>query len=121
LGEQRGSVVVIDPRDGSILGLWSFPSYDPNVLANHNSKAAQDAKTYLEATADAPLRGRAWQETFFPGSTFKVVTGSIGLESGLVTPDEPVFPVETQYEPPDGQPIQNFGGESCGGALFDIL
>ena len=63
----------------------------------------------------------AWQERFFPGSTFKVVTGSIGVESGLVTPDQPVFPVETEYKPPDGNPISNFGGESCGGALFDIL
>ena len=49
------------------------------------------------------------------------MTGSIGVESGLVTPDQPVFPVETAYKPPDGNPISNFGGESCGGALFDIL
>ena len=121
LGEQKGSVVVLDPRDGSILGMWSFPSYDPNLLANHNSKDAQNAKTFLEASADAPLRGRGWQEIYFPGSTFKVVTGSIGLESGTVTPDNPVYPTETAYKPPDGAPIANFGGESCGGALFDIL
>jgi len=38
-----------------------------------------------------------------------------------VTPDNPVFPTETAYKPPDGAPISNFGGESCGGALFDIL
>jgi peptidoglycan glycosyltransferase len=49
------------------------------------------------------------------------VTGSIGVESGLVTQDQPVFPVETAYKPPDGNPISNFGGESCGGPLFDIL
>jgi peptidoglycan glycosyltransferase len=121
LGEQKGSVVVLDPRDGSILGMWSFPSYDPNLLATHDAKAAQNAKTFLEANGDAPLRGRAWQERFFPGSTFKVVTGSIGVDSGLVTPDNPSFPVEQAYKPPDGQPIQNFGGETCGGALFDIL
>jgi len=121
LGEKKGSVVVMDPRDGSILGMWSFPSYDPNLLASHNSKDAQAAKVFLEGNADQPLRGRAWQERFFPGSTFKVVTGSIGVEAGIVTPDNPVFPTETAYKPPDGQPIQNFGGESCGGALFDIL
>jgi peptidoglycan glycosyltransferase len=121
LGEQKGSVVVLDPRDGSILGMWSFPSYDPNLLATHNSTDAQNVKALLEASPDRPLRGRSWQERFFPGSTFKVVTGSIGVESGLVTPDEPVFPTETEYKPPDGNPIQNFGGESCGGALFDIL
>jgi cell division protein FtsI/penicillin-binding protein 2 len=32
-----------------------------------------------------------------------------------------VFPTETAYKPPDGSPISNFGGESCGGALFQIL
>ncbi|HEV3226791.1 MAG TPA: penicillin-binding protein 2 [Acidimicrobiales bacterium] len=121
LGDRKGSVVVLDPRDGSILGLWSFPSYDPNPLASHDAKTAQNVKTLLEASADAPLRGRTWQERFAPGSTFKVVTGSVGVDNGVVTPDQPVFPVETSYKPPDGQPIQNFGGESCGGALFDIL
>src|SRR5438067_9430924 len=73
LGDKKGSVVVLDPRDGSILAMWSFPSYDPNLLATHDAKAAQDAKTFLEASPDAPLRGRAWQERFFPGSTVKVV------------------------------------------------
>ncbi len=121
LGEQKGSVVVLDPRDGSILAMWSFPSFDPNFLASHDGKAAQDVKAFLEASPDHPLRARTWQERFFPGSTFKVVTGSIGVESGLVTTDQPVFPTETAYKPPDGNPISNFGGESCGGSLFDIL
>ena len=121
LGEQKGSVVVLDPRDGSILGMWSFPSYDPNPLASHDLTEAQNVKTLLEASPDRPLRGRTWQEIFFPGSTFKVVTGSIGVETGKVTPEQPVFPTETAYDPPDGDPISNFGGRSCGGALFDIL
>jgi peptidoglycan glycosyltransferase len=121
LGQQKGSVVVLDPRDGSILGMWNFPSYDPNLIATHNFTDAANAKAFLEASPDRPLRGRTWQERFFPGSTFKVVTGSIGVEAGVVTPDQPVFPVETAYKPPDGSPISNFGGESCGGALFDIL
>jgi peptidoglycan glycosyltransferase len=121
LGNRKGSIVVMDPRDGSILALWSDPSYDPNLLASHNAAAAQAAKSLLEANPDQPLRGRTWQERFFPGSTFKVVTGSTGLETGTVTPDNPVFPQESAYKPPDGAPIQNFGGEVCGGALFEVL
>ncbi|HEX2381660.1 MAG TPA: penicillin-binding protein 2 [Acidimicrobiales bacterium] len=121
LGERQGSIVVMDPRDGSILALWSYPSYDPNLLASHDAASAQAAKTLLDASPDQPLRGRTWQEIFFPGSTFKVVTGSTGLETGQVTPDNPVFPPESAYKPPDGAPIQNFGGEVCGGALFEIL
>lgn len=121
LGDQKGSVVIMDPRDGSILALWSFPSYDPNLLATHDGKRAQDVKTFLEAAPDNPLRARTWQERFFPGSTFKLVTGSVGLQSGTVTPDNPSFPQENAYKPPDGAPISNFDGETCGGALFQIL
>jgi peptidoglycan glycosyltransferase len=125
LGSQKGSIVVLDPRNGSVLGMWSFPSYDPNPLASHDLVQAGNVKALLEASPDRPLRGRAWQERFFPGSTFKVVTGSIGVETGVVTPDDPVFPTETEYKPPDGNPIQNFAGrsgpESCGGPLFDVL
>jgi peptidoglycan glycosyltransferase len=63
-----------------------------------------------------------YRETFFPGSTFKVVTGSIGVQSGLVTQTQPVFPAVTSYTPPQtNRPLRNFGGEVCGGALFDIL
>ena len=121
LGEQKGSVVALDPRDGSILALWSYPSYDPNPLASHDAAAAQAAKNGLDADPNTPLRGRAWQERFFPGSTFKLVTGSIGVDSGKVTPDNPAYPNLDSYTPNDGKPIGNFGGEVCGGTLFNIL
>ena len=121
LGERNGAVVAIDPRDGSILAMWSFPSFDPNPMASHDATAAQGAKAFNEADPNRPLRGKGWQERFFPGSTFKLVTGSTGVESGKVTPTEPSFPQETEYKPQDGRPISNFGGETCGGPLPDIL
>ncbi len=40
LGGRRGSVVVIEPQSGEVLALWSFPSYDPNLLADHDDDAA---------------------------------------------------------------------------------
>jgi peptidoglycan glycosyltransferase len=50
------------------------------------------------------------------------VTSAAGLSSGAVHPDQPVYPTETQYLPPHTtQLIKNFGGERCGGNLFDIL
>lgn len=122
LGEQRGSVVAIDPRDGSILAMWGFPSFDPNPLSSHDLPAAQALKDQLEADREnKPLRARAYQERAFPGSTFKIITAAIGVETGKVNENEPSFPALNAYDPPDGEPISNFGGSTCGGALFQIL
>ena len=127
LGGQEGSVVALDPRNGEILALWSFPSYDPNLLATHDFTAAEAESTRLnDAAIGAPIRARSFQQTEFPGSTFKVVTATAGIERGGVTPDSPVYPVSDAYQAqtgsgPTGAPVPNFGGSSCGGALFEIL
>jgi peptidoglycan glycosyltransferase len=76
----------------------------------------------LDASPDKPRLSRAYQDRFFPGSTFKVVTATAGLTSGAVTVDNPSYPVATSYTPPGTtRPLQNFGGSSCGGTLFEIL
>lgn len=122
LGDQEGSVVAIDPRDGSVLALWSFPSFDPSPLSTHDLGAAQDLKTALEADPNRPLRARSWQERFFPGSTFKIITGSAGVESGLVTTESPSYPVASEYDIDFTEnELNNFGGSTCGGALLRIL
>lgn len=122
LGDQKGSVVALDPRDGSILAMWGFPGFDPNPLASHDATSAQAVKNLAEADPNKPLRGRPYQETNSPGSTFKVVTGSIGVESGKITPDGPSYPAASEWKPPDSdKAIGNFGREVCGGTLFDIL
>ena len=120
LGDRAGSVVALDPRTGEILALWSTPSYDPNLLATHNfEQATANAKVLNEAKA---TRARTFQERRFPGSTFKVVTATAGVERGGVTAEQPSYPVRTSYQAPGrGRPISNFGGESCGGTLFPIL
>ena len=66
-----GCIVVIDPKDGSLLALASAPSFDPSAIA----------VTDLEAMRD---RCVAW--TYEPGSTMKGVTVAAALEGGLVTP-----------------------------------
>jgi peptidoglycan glycosyltransferase len=122
LGNRKGSVVALDPRDGSILALWSFPSYDPEPISQTDQEQARNARSLLLLDPDKPLLPRSFRETFFPGSTFKVVTSSAGLISGKVTPDTPTYPQETQYTPPHTtRPLRNFGGERCGGKLFEIL
>jgi peptidoglycan glycosyltransferase len=122
LGEQQGSVVALDPRNGDIFAMWSFPSFDPNALASQDFGAANDAFQLLTADQNKPLLARTYRERFFPGSTFKVVTAAAGLESGKITQDQPTYEPATEYTPPQtNRPIRNFGGSTCGGTLFDIL
>ena len=122
LGLREGSVVALDPRTGAILALVSFPTYDPNVLADHDTQAAADAATLLDLSPEKPRLSRSYQDRFFPGSTFKVVTATAGLTSGAVTVDEPVYPSSNGYVAPGtSRPLQNFGGSTCGGALFEVL
>jgi len=122
LGDFHGSVVALDPRSGEILALYSNPSYDPNLLANHDVTDSENAYKLLSAADGNPMLPKAYREIYPPGSTFKVVTGSTGVEVGGVTPTDPRYPVVTSITPPGTtRPLRNFGGEPCGGTLFVIL
>src|SRR5437879_13732928 len=78
-------MVVIDPNNGDILALASWPLYDPNVFVPSISadqlKALQDDK-------DIPLLPRAYRSLYPPGSTFKGAVGIAALESHAVYPDD---------------------------------
>lgn len=122
LGERRGSVVAIDPRTGDILALWTWPSFDPNPLSASDGAAANQSYSDLLADPDDPLLAKSFRELFFPGSTFKLVTATAALGTGLVTATSPVLPESNSYQPiPAGRAIANFAGETCGGDLIEIL
>jgi peptidoglycan glycosyltransferase len=122
LGERQGSVVAIDPRTGALLAMWSWPSFDPDVVASHDFEAANAAYQLFLADERDPLLAKAFRERFFPGSTFKVVTAAAGLAAGEVTVEAPSYPVTAEYTPPQtSRPLRNFGRSTCGGTLFDIL
>lgn len=122
LGDRQGSVVALDPRTGAVLAMWSFPSFDPNLLADHDTTTATAVQVFLDAIPEKPLLAKSYRERYFPGSTFKVITGSAGVQSGAVTPTTPSFPVTNAFVPPQTtRPIRNFGGSTCGGDLFQIL
>ncbi len=122
LGNRPGSVVALDPRSGAVLAMWSAPSFDPNPLASQDGATANAAYAALLEQEDNPLRSRAFRDIYFPGSTFKVITASAALSSGVATLGEPVFPIVDGYTPPlTSRPIANFGGRSCGGNLLELL
>ncbi len=77
LGEENGSVVAIDPADGSILAMVSNPGFDPNLFVNGISN--RDYKA-LQTSPDKPLFNRALRGRYPPGSTTKPLIGLAGLE-----------------------------------------
>ncbi len=113
LGDQRGAVVALDPRTGAILALVSKPSYDPNLLASHDTAAVNEAWTSLTDDPTDPMTNRAIAgDTYPPGSTFKLVTAAAALESGI-TPDTPVAAPDVYTLPGTSTTLQNFGGSAC--------
>ena len=64
--------------------MWSYPSFDPNLIATPDFEQAGNVLELLHAAPGNPLRPRAYQDRFMPGSTFKVLTTSIGLEDGAI-------------------------------------
>jgi len=78
-----GSVVVMDPRDGAVRALVSYPAYDPQLfnqgLSQKQWKELQDDKLH-------PFLDRS-TNSYAPGSIFKVVTTLAGLGTGKLTPE----------------------------------
>jgi len=88
LGDRPGSVVAIDPVDGSVIALVSKPAYDPNAFVHGIS---QRAYSDILETPGRPLFNRALNGGYEPGSTLKPFVGLAGLELGVVTPRTRVF------------------------------
>ncbi len=112
LGDQKGAVVAIDPRTGAILALVSNPTFDPNSLVD---ASAFDAGEALSNDPDEPLRNRVTDESYPPGSVFKVVTATAGFDAGVVSPSSEFDdPLELEL-PGSAATISNFGGTRCNG------
>ncbi|HVA74667.1 MAG TPA: penicillin-binding protein 2 [Acidimicrobiales bacterium] len=79
-----GSAVVEDPNTGQIIALATNPTYDPSQFVGGISEANYQA--LLNNPSD-PLLDRSIQGQYAPGSTFKLVTGTAGLQYGLITPN----------------------------------
>lgn len=122
LGNRKGSVVALDPTTGAVLAMWSFPSYDPNPLSSHDNQTVRTARDAFLKDPNNPMLPRSYRERYPPGSTFKVVTSSAVFDRAPELATK-VYPTLTALPLPQtkGQKLSNFGGESCGGTLPDLL
>ena len=85
-----GSIIAMDPRNGDILAMANYPSYDLNTPYEPYTDEQKATWNTLEsaektATLQRMWRNKAISDTYEPGSVFKTVTSSAALEEGIVT------------------------------------
>ena len=80
LGEKNGAIVAMDPRNGEILAMVSRPTFDPNDFA---VRVSRDEWSKLVNDEDHPLLNKAIQAQLAPGSTFKIIMATAGLQEGI--------------------------------------
>ncbi len=80
-GKRQGAVVVLDPRDGAIKALVSFPTFDPNVFSQPGQGEAAASATNEPSQ---PLFNRALAGAYPPGSTIKPFLAVGGLAEGVI-------------------------------------
>lgn len=81
LGERKGAVVALDPRNGGVLAMVSYPAFDPNIFSGRITE-----QIWQEVQGKGnPFINRA-VVGFPPASTFKIVTATAGMESGKFKP-----------------------------------
>jgi penicillin-binding protein A len=100
LGGQAGSIVALDPRTGAVKVMYSNPTYNPNHPAA------------CPKTPGCSELNDATQAHYAPGSTFKIVTATAAIDSGLYTPNSMIngnSPITVS-----GVPLQNDGNQSWG-------
>jgi peptidoglycan glycosyltransferase len=114
-GPCKGSVVALEPSTGKILAMVSSPSYDPNLLATHDTEEQGQAWQRLRDDPASPLTNRAISERYPPGSTFKVITTAAALQAGISENEQ--FTAAPQIPLPNSTAtLENYGGAPCGDA-----
>jgi penicillin-binding protein 2 len=82
-----GAFVALDPRNGEVLAMGSWPTFDPNKFAKPLTQR-EYAQLVGSGSATGPLDNRAINGAYPTGSTFKPITAMAALEGGVITPDE---------------------------------
>ena len=79
---KRGGIVAIEPKSGEILALVTAPNYDPAILVGRQ-RSRNYTKLYNDSVAK-PLYDRGLLAEYPPGSPFKIMTGLVGLQEGII-------------------------------------
>ncbi|MGB5296070.1 MAG: penicillin-binding protein 2, partial [Thermoanaerobaculia bacterium] len=85
---KAGAAVALDPATGEIRAMVSAPSYNSNIFSRRLDRDAW--RNLIEAPED-PLQNRVIQNTYSPGSVFKIVMAAAGLSEGVIDPEQTVW------------------------------
>ncbi len=93
---KKGLIIVLNPQNGEIYAMANYPTFDlnePFTINNEELAAAWDSFSQQEQNdyLNQMWRNAAINDTYEPGSTFKIVTSAAGLEEGKVTPESSFF------------------------------
>src|SRR5271169_61223 len=80
LDGRNGAIVAMNPRTGEILAMVSRPTFDPN---DFSVKISRDEWNKLVDDPDHPLLSKAIQAQLAPGSVFKIIMATAGLQEGV--------------------------------------
>ncbi len=107
---QQGVIIAMNPQNGQILALVSYPGYDNSRFSRNI-----DVPYYLDVAADPlkPLVNNAIRSLYPPGSTWKIITASAALQEGVIganttLSDPGSLVVENKYAPNDPAASQTF-------------
>ncbi|MGZ8633171.1 MAG: penicillin-binding transpeptidase domain-containing protein [Solirubrobacteraceae bacterium] len=107
-----GGFVALDPRDGSVLALGSYPTVNPSILSKPFSQATADR--LFGDSGGAPLFNRAISGSYPTGSTFKPITALAAMTSGVVQPGDVINDNGCIKIGTAGQEACNAGKEALG-------
>jgi penicillin-binding protein 2 len=110
---KRGGIVAIEPKTGEILALVTAPSYDPGILVGRQ-RSKNYTKLYHDSIAN-PLFDRGLLAQYPPGSPFKIMTGLVGLQEGIID-EKTTFVCNHGFYYAPGR----FQRCHCGGGVLDL-
>ena len=87
-GAKAVSVIIMDPRNGEIYAMVNAPEFDLNDPFAVNEADSGLTGTELQDARNKMWRNRCINDTYEPGSTFKIITAAAGLEAGVVHLDD---------------------------------
>lgn len=87
-GAKAVSVIVMNPRNGEIYAMVNVPEFDLNDPFTLNVESSGLTGTELQDARNKMWRNRCINDTYEPGSTFKIITAAAGLEAGVVHLDD---------------------------------